>query len=534
MDNQILAGVIVKNRLAAPETVENWMKEVSSSEDIAQVLARVGIIGESLLSQIYEIAAQQESSEPELSIEGNNPFGYSTPTPVEMPPLETIQGLEPTALSEPPGETDSAKAAPEIAISSSSISELPKMADTGVPAQSVEIEIPVSPQASESSVSLLWPDYELESGYSSSVDIQAVRSCDEATNMAELLLFLRRVKGSDLYVGANGHIFIRRYQKIVQASQTSRRNKDWLQWIETVAGSAYLQFLVANKQAVTVLAVPGAGRFRLLACLNSLGSESTESLTMAIRPVLRQPATLKQQGVPWVPSGRRGGLRIISGGAGQGKTSLLFSVARWYIENTSSMVHWTGTPVEAVLPEVPGRVIQYKTSENAFPLMPAGLHQSSAHILFMDGCRLSGHFAELLSLLQRGITIWMTSSEKSVNGVLAQLYKHLPSENMATHWDNMLSYLEEIHAVHLVPGSDKKSLHLFEETLLNNHEVMNLLRNMNPVTEDVTLQKLPESDYHSLDKSLILAVRGDVISQQQALQSALNPHALAERFKGEM
>jgi len=512
MDNKILARVIIENRLAAPETVENWMKEVSSEEDIAQVLARVGIIGESLLSQIYDIAGQQESSASGLSIEGNNPFGYSAPTPVEMPALETIHGLEPTALSEPPAEIGAEDGSPDIAI--------PALKHATV--------------ESQPAVALLWPEYDLESGYNHSADIQTVRSCDDAANMAELLLFLRKVKGSDLYVGANGHVFIKRYQKIIQAGQTSRSSNDWLEWIESVAGPEYIKFLVENSQAVTVIAVPGAGRFRLLACLSASGSVGEETLTIAIRPVLRQPATLKQLGVSWVPSERRGGLRIISGAVGQGKTSLLFSVARWYIENTSSMVHWTGTPLEAVLPDVPGRVVQCKTSVASFPVMPVGLHQSHGHVLFMDGCAVSEHFAELVTLLQQGITVWMTSSAKSVNHVLAQLYNNLPSENQEIHWDTILTNLEEIHALLLLPGKDKKSMHLFEETLFNNHEVKTLLRNTNPVTEDLPLHKLPESDYHSLDKSLLLAVRGDVITQQQALKAASDSDALAKRLQGEM
>lgn len=503
MRNQYMAKVLVHNKVVTEDQIKAYWNKISDTKDIGQVLVDAGIIPPPIYIKVLAFvknleakaaaetpaapaakpaapvppaarnetpfgpATSSSASEGGLQIEGNNPYGESTSTNMEV---ESIAGLEATSINSFQVKSESDENAAE------ENGELPSR-------------------------------FAIATGDGNPVD--APENLRPTTNLSQILAFARKFNATDVYLFANRPIIMRQSGTLFEASEQTLDLSclnDRLD--EASRGFSDGYKIVIGQNFSKTLGLPGAGRARITVTWH----ETTPSISLRVIPT--ESTTLENLYLPPFCSQfaeLSSGLVLIAGPAASGRSTTMITFAETIAANRDAYIQTVEKPIERLLQPGRGAVAQREVGLQ----IRSGIEgielamRSGADVLFFDHLENNEELYALLQAANAGTLVFAVTAGNNIHSLLSRIINSVPEQNRSSLANALADQLKGVIVQHLVPVVQNQGLVLASEAMKMTSPMANLLRRGEisqlsaaissqkdlGVTLDDSLQKCVDSGY---------------------------------------
>ena len=464
MRNKYLAKVLVANKFVSEEQIRKYLPLANANKDIGMLLVDASLIDMKTYNRVLQFVLQleekakkqdalktqaatfarreepqavkpkqvpvkAESKNTELQIEGNNLYGSSVSSNVQV---EKVEGLESTAL----------EGGFQIA------------------------------EKKETSQAL--PDsFILESGMGKAPLIPEVLKTTDSLSV--IMAYARNYQVSDIYLYENRPIVFSRFLKLVPVTENfidANRLSAWLLEASNGFTNAYAPSI--GKNFCKTFALPGVGRARL----SVLWKNTTPSISIRLIPM--ESVSFENLCLPEFCKdfvALKQGLVLIAGQSFSGKTTTLTTFGESIANNQYVFLETIEERIERLLLNPNGAVIQKEV----------GLHISSTtegirtaieegvNVLLFDSLSTIEELKALLMASGAGILVFATTCSND----LISLFNHFlenAEEEKANLCQSLAAELKGAIVQHLIPVSGGEGLILATESFKTNATISNILR----------------------------------------------------------
>lgn len=526
--NQIMAKVLFSNRLVSEAQVQAYWQKIDSAHDLGQLLVEAGVLD----SQTYQAVAkyvsdlevklsaaekaksekpksaferpaahaepakenlaQKESApapkkEPEpvkeapaVALEGNNPYGQSTVTSVQ---IEKVEGLEQTSMA------------------------------------SVTVAA-TAPETKADEAETLPDRFEIESG-EGAVSVPDQLSAE--SSLVQILAYARKRGASDVYLSESSPAYMRAFGKMVLMAEDlfgtsalsrllSEAKHGFADGYEPVVGTDFSKSF----------ALAGAGRNRLTVTWN----ETVPSLS--IRLIASDAIPLSELALPpfcadFLNLSR--GLVLIAGPSESGRSMTLGTLGEAILQSRPILATSIEKPIERLLAGGAGLIVQKEIGLHSLSGKSAieDAVLAGSHLILFDHLDSAEELWALLKASSAGALVLAVATGNDVRGLLSRLL--LENEAESGLASALADELKGVIVQHLIPAP-KEGYAVAVEALKVNSSVANLIRrqDLNSIPSMIASAK---NLGQSLDDSLEALVKEGEIRGEDAWSRSLNRRRFA-------
>lgn len=490
MRNQYMAKVLVHNKVVTEDQINAHWGKASDQKDIGQVLVEAGVISQAIYAKVLAFvkgieakaaasatpepppaapsaapsvapsAAQaparsvpkptpKEPEQPAFQIEGNNPYGDSTP--VSDIEVEAVAGLEATSMgtvhleSETDGdEKDDGKLPRRFALATGE----------GAPVEAPETIRPM-------------------------------------TSLSQLIAFARKFNATDIYLFADRPVVMRQSGILFVASEQPldlSRISDRLN--EAAQGFSDGYKIVIGKNFSKTIGLPGVGRARVTVTWN----DTTPSISVRVIP--NESTSIDNLYLPAFCNRfteLNSGLVLIAGPAASGRSTTMTAFAETIAANRNVYIQTVEKPIERILQNPNGAIAQREVGLH----IHSGLEgialavQSGADVILFDHVETYEELAALLNAANAGVLVFAVASGNNIHSLLSRLMSSVPEKNRIAFANTLADQLKGIVVQHLVPVVQNQGQVLAVEAVRMTSPMSNLLRRggISQITAAISSQK---------------------------------------------
>lgn len=429
--------------------------------------------------------AKEEKPEPALEIEGNNPYGQTNVTSVQ---IEKVEGLEQTSI-----------APVAIAQTAQEAEEPPAKDEEALPDR-----------------------FEIESGEGS---VEIPESLTDKNSLSQILAFARSRGATDVYLSEKFPIAFRIFGQLTYANDSpfdASRLSGFLS--EAKSGFADGYEPAVGVDFSKSFALSGAGRSRLTVTWN----ETVPSL--AIRLISAESIPFEKLYLPAFCADflkLSGGLVLIAGPSGSGRTTTLGAIAEAISSGRNALVETIEKPIERLLQGSHGLLIQKEVGlhvhSGASAVREAVL--SGARVILFDSIESVEELWALLRASSAGVLVFAATTGNDIYGLLSRLLGEAGDreDELASALANEL---KGIVVQHLVPVIDNQGWVLAVEAMKMTSSTLGLIRKRELSLLSSALSTSRNQGV-SLDDSLQNLVDSGFIRGEEAWRRSLNRRRFA-------
>ncbi|MBP5247534.1 MAG: hypothetical protein J6Z31_06705 [Fibrobacter sp.] len=420
-----------------------------------------------------------------LALEGNNPYGNSSATSVQ---IEKVEGLEQTSIA------------------------------TAVIAPTEELEAD-----SEKTEDEVLPDrFEIETG-EGTIDVPAELSTENS--LAEILAFARKFNATDVYLSETSPIAMRicgtlNYvnEKPFEVSQLSKLLS------EAKQGFADGYEPVVGVDFSKSFALAGAGRNRLTVTWNETVP------TLAIRVISAESIPLDKLYLPPFCADflkLRHGLVLIVGPSGSGRSTTVGAFGEALSKERHVLLESIEKPIERLLQNANGMTVQKEVGLHVTSGVSA-LHDavlSGAGVILFDHMETVEELWAALQASSAGALVFAVTAGNDVYGLLSRLFS-AAADREAELAAALSDELKGVIVQHLIPVIDNQGQVLAVEALKVTSSIANLIRRRELIQLPAAIAAAKNTGL-SLDDSLQSLVESGYIRGEDAWQRSLNRRRFA-------
>lgn len=529
--NQIMAKVLFSNGLVSEKQVQDFWPKIDPSHNLGDLLLQAGIIDRATYDAVLQYvknleeklsAAERGKSgsaekprsaferpapktppkhaprpesvreegkggaapEKPFAVEGNNPYGTSPTSHVDV---EAVEGLEQTAIA--PGI--SAEEAEEASPGENGAEELPEK-------------------------------FEVESGEGA---VSVPESLTETNSLAQILAFARKVLATDVYLSPSSPVALRIFGRLHDATEKPFDAKTLSNLLaEAQKGFADGYEPEVGKDFSKSFAVEGAGRCRLTLIWEDLVP------TLAIRLISAESIPWENLFLPPFASeflNLPRGLVLIAGPSGSGRSTTLSSLGEAISRNRDVLLESIEKPIERLLKNAGGLTVQKEVGLHVHSGVSAVNEavRDGANVILFDHLESVDELWALLRASSAGALVVAVATGSDVYGLLARLLSAAGSgegELAAALADE----LKGVVVQHLIPVIDYSGWVLATEAFRMTTSISGLVRSRNLIQIPAALAN-DKNQAQTLDDSLLGLVEAGYIRGEEAWQRSLNRRRFA-------
>lgn len=525
MRNQYMAKVLVHNKVVSEDQINAHWAQASDQKDIGQVLVEAGIISEGVYAKVLAFVknieakasasapvepepaparasapaaaparssisttpkaapARKEPEQPAFQIEGNNPYGDSSSSDVEV---EAVAGLETTSMG------------------------------------TVQVENNV--EAGDEDDGKLPRRFALATGEGSPVE--APETIRPMTTLSQLIAFARKFNATDIYLFADRPVVMRQSGVLFVASEQVldlSRISDRLN--EAAKGFSDGYKVVVGKNFSKTIGLPGVGRARVTVtwddttpCISVrvIPTESTSIDNLYLPPFCNRFTELES------------GLVLIAGPAASGRSTTMTTFAETIAANRNVYIQTVEKPIERILQNPNGAIAQREVGLHVH----TGLEgislamQSGADVILFDHVETYEELSALLNAANAGALVFAVASGNNIHSLLSRLMSSVPEKNRIAFANTLADQLKGVVVQHLVPVVQNQGQVLAVEAVRITSPMANLIRrgSVAQITAAISSQK---DQGITLDDSLQKCVESGYIDGMEAWKRSCDSRRFA-------
>lgn len=499
MTEPLIARLLLANKLATKNQINQYQTLVTPDRNIAEVLLDQGILSKGAYQKVQvhlkKLKAKAEAAEDQAIEEPKKKASQPEPAVPEA-------GGSPEQPATPPVSPNRAAAEPPQEVGSTEPVQTPK------PAADLEAAIGLPAQ------------FIGHSGRGT-LRVAIPSRVSPGSSLDEILLYARNQQASDLHLNPNQPIGLTRVGKIVAASQDILTDADTRRIIEQGIGVSRLDAFRASGDASFVHAIDGGGRYRI----TLMKTRDGWSLTARIIP--DKIRTLDDSNLPEscvALANLREGLVLVTGSIGCGKTSTMATLVNHINHTRAAHIITIEDLVEVVYENARCQVTQREIGlhcASAPAALIAALRQDPDVLVISELPDLAA-IKVALSAAETGHLVFSTMNTTSASRTIYRLIDSFPPDEQGIIRNRLAQALRAVVSQHLIPKSDGSGVVPAFEVLMISPAIANLIRKGNTHLIGSAMLTGKAGGMVLLDDSLQSLVAQGTISGEEAYHRAIN------------
>lgn len=515
MRNQYMAKVLVHNKVVPEDVVKAHWSKSSDAKDIGQVLVEEGILQPAVYQKVLAFVMNLESKNGGAQPAPAAPAAKSAPTasPAAQPPLAPKPAMAPPKKIE--SKTETVKEEPAIQIQGNNIfgestsSNIEVETVSGLETTSIS-SIGLASQADETEED---DDGSLPSRFAvatgEGTPVMAPETLTPVMNLKKIIAYARKFGATDVYLYANRQIFMRQSGLLFPVTEQvvdKTRLSEYL--TEASEGFADGYTVSMGKNFSKSLGLAGVGRVRISVTWNEVVP------SIAIRIIQTESSSLENLYLPPFCAHfaeLHSGLVLIAGPSSSGRSTTMTTFAETIAANRECYIQTIERPIERLIENPNGALAQKEV----------GLHvrtgidgielamRDGADVICFDHLESMEELNLLLQAANAGALVFAVTSGDNIHALLSRLLVSVPESGRSSFASSLAEQLKGVIVQHLVPVVQNQGLVLACEAMRVTSTVANMIRKCElsqlvsaissqkdqGITLDDSLQKCVESGY---------------------------------------
>ena len=519
MRNQYMAKVLVHNKLVTEDQVNAHWGEISDAMDIGQCLVKAGILQQGVYEKVLAFVQNLEAKNAqEAPAETSKPAPAEKPAapaekPVAQAPVPPVMKPAVKPAAAPAAPVENAEPALQIEgnniYGESSSSNMDVETVAGLETTSISsFNITTEEETSENEDSDELPSrFALATG--EGTPVEAPETLKPIMSLKKMVAFARKFGATDIYLFADRQVMMRQSGNLFPATEDvveKTRLTDLL--AEAAEGFADGYKISVGKNFSKTLGLSGVGRVRISVTWNDVVP------SIAIRVIQMESATLDSLYLPAF-CGKfaelHSGLVLIAGPASSGRSTTMTTFAETIAANRQCYIQTIERPIERLLQNPNGALAQKEVGLHVRTGI-AGIElaiRDGADVICFDHLESTDELSLLLQAANAGALVFAVTSGNNVHALLSRLLASVPEANRCAFANSLADQLKGVVVQHLIPVVQNQGLVLACEALRVTSTVANMIRKSDlsqlaaaissqkdqGITLDDSLQKCLESGY---------------------------------------
>ncbi|MCQ2055593.1 MAG: Flp pilus assembly complex ATPase component TadA [Fibrobacter sp.] len=516
MRNQYMAKVLVHNKMVTEEQVNAHWGEITDSMDIGQVLVQAGILPQAVYEKVLAFvknleaknAAAAPAAQPVAAPAAAQPAAAAPSRPTSaMPAMKTV-GASPAAKvdaeEEPALQIEGNNIYGESSSSNMEVETVSGLEMTSISSFGISTDESVAEDADDGE---LPRRFAVATGEGTAVE--APETLKPIMNLKKMIAYARKFGATDIYLFADRQIVMRQSGMLFPVTEQTL-DKSRLTELLTEASDGFAdgyKFSVGKNFSKT-FGLPGVGRARITVTWNDVVP------SIAIRVIQMESATLENLYLPAF-CGRfaelHSGLVLIAGPTSSGRSTTMTSFAETIAANRPCYIQTIERPIERLLQNPNGALAQKEVGLHVRTGI-AGIElaiRDGADVICFDHLESMEELSLLLQAANAGVLVFAVTEGNNIHALLSRLLASVPEANRSAFANSLADQLKGVIVQHLIPVVQNQGLVLAAEAMRVSSTVANMIRKCDlsqiaaaissqkdqGITLDDSLQKCVESGY---------------------------------------
>ena len=345
----------------------------------------------------------------------------------------------------------------------------------------------------------------------------------------KLLLDARKENCSDIHITAGTAVAVRKYGELMILKDDIPTLKESEDVIYSMLDEEEKRILESGKDVDFSTTDQDGNRLRVNVY------RQRNNLACSIRLINSQIPTIEQLGMPQILrtfADSKGGLVLITGPTGSGKSTTLASMINYINKKYSRHIITIEDPIEYVYPFDKAMIHQRQVGKDVddFATAVRSSLREDPDIILVGEMRDYETISAAITAAETGHLVFSTLHTKSAAQTIERIISECPIESHQSIVGQLSSVLVGIVTQGLIPRMDGMGRVAATEVLVNNMAVANLIKERKFSQINTTLQTGMSSGMHTLNASLMQLVRTGKISREDALNHSNAPSDLAKEM----
>lgn len=454
--NQVLARLVLRQNLCAREQIVGALSQVGPDKDLGQVLIEQGALDfenylkfHNYIHKLFTAPGGREKIREILSSSTAPSAPASAPTRPDPAPAQVAPVMRAPA--------------PEVAAPVSA-----------APAAPVQPAVAHAPAAEEAYLPTIFRG----SAGDGPLQTTIPQTLGPQSSLAEILLFARQHRASDVHLSPGSPILLRRFTFLRPVSQQALTAEQIREIISNGIPQAELGHFIEKGDLELAFPMPGGGRYRITVAKQRFGWE----LTARVIPNRIRP--FEESGLPsncaeltkWAT-----GMVLVTGPMGSGKTSTLATLIEMINRERADHIITIERPVEFVYEPKRCQITQREISLHTLSqdnALRAALRQDP-DIIVISELRDLDSISLAVSAAETGHLVLATMNTANAQRTVNRLVDAFPPDEQETIRNMISETLRGVISQQLIPLKDGSGVVPAYEVLIVTRAVSNLIRKNN-------------------------------------------------------
>lgn len=345
-------------------------------------------------------------------------------------------------------------------------------------------------------------------------------------DLSSLLTTLAREKGSDLHLKVSAPPIMRKNGslQILQEGLPNLSTEEMNRLIHPVLQGVYLEKLKTNGSVDVGYGIKKVGRFRLNVFFQR------GSLRVVARYIPSQILGFEELNLPGqkitklIENSRTGGLILVSGATGTGKSTTLAAIINHINKTQNKHILTLEDPIEFLIRDHHSLITQVELGVDCFDPVTAlksALRQDPDIVLFSE-LRLADTILTALKVAETGHLVFSTIHTQDAAETINRVINSLPPNHQQIARVVLANSLRGVIAQRLLMQKGGKGLIPATEILINSPQVQTAIENTATTDEIRNIMKKSRTHWGmcTFDYSLIELLKKNLITEKEALAHA--------------
>ena len=347
--------------------------------------------------------------------------------------------------------------------------------------------------------------------------------------LSELLAQARQDNCSDVHITAGTAIALRRYGELIILT-------DQVPTLEESENMIFSMLDETDKKNVL------SGKDIDVCCTDADGNRmrvnvyhQRNNVACSIRIIEKDIPTLEELGMPPIVktfAEARGGLVLITGPTGSGKSTTLASIINYINKNMAKHIITIEDPIEYVYPFDKAMIHQRQVGKDvdSFATALRSSLREDPDIILVGEMRDFETINAAITAAETGHVVFSTLHTKSATQTVERIISACPIEVQQSIISQLSNILIGVVTQELVPLFNNDGRIVATEIMVNNTAVSNLIKERKINQLNTALQSGMSQGMHTLNHSLSQLIRSGKISRDEAIKHSNAPADLMKNY----
>jgi len=331
---------------------------------------------------------------------------------------------------------------------------------------------------------------------------------------------------SDIHISSGKQIFIRVHGTLVPVGENALSHEQVQQMVEAIVPATQKEYFQKHRQLDFITKTNSGFRLRGNVFYQEFG------LSLVFRIIPKTILAFENLGFPQFVNEEllklKGGLVLVVGPTGQGKSTTIASILQARGANLTEHVVTIEDPVEYLIPSAKG-IIQQREVRRDVPTFKdgcIGALREDPDVVMVGEMRDHETINSTLTMAETGHLVFSTLHTNNGPQTISRILDMVPSEQQGQVQSQLASVLKMIISQRLIPTADGKGQVLAYEVLTVNYAVQNYIRQNKIFQIPNVLETDSSGQMVQFEQCLLGLMINQRITKEMALEHSEEPEKL--------